>query len=206
MNFIEMLVLIPLWIRSISTEGLWGWIVRDFNSLNPFMNQVYFYTVTWAPEKLCPLSKVLIPLWIRSISTWVCCARMPRTESRCLNPFMNQVYFYTARRCEHRGRQGQPVLIPLWIRSISTWGIRWRWICTFWHWVLIPLWIRSISTHRAAEGKGRGIERVLIPLWIRSISTTSAPWYASSRAMCLNPFMNQVYFYVGVSEENQEEL
>ena len=138
--------------------------------LNPFMNQVYFYiSGAYGYSKFRP-GVVLIPLWIRSISTcwpWT----FPR-HHESLNPFMNQVYFYST--CPRRAywHEGE--------------------VCT----VLIPLWIRSISTFKGDIVKEALYTEVLIPLWIRSISTF-LPFFRNpgGYALRLNPFMNQVYFY-----------
>ena len=112
----------------------------------------------------------------------------------CLNPFMNQVYFYMFPAMA-RSNKTKGVLIPLWIRSISTI----REILTdkgFQALVLIPLWIRSISTRVLREALHWVCRLVLIPLWIRSISTPQCHMlFDQTGEICLNPFMNQVYFY-----------
>ena len=107
---------------------------------------------------------------------------------------MNQVYFYTMPTCRSMSWTTVPVLIPLWIRSISTLTCLPQ--LMRYALVLIPLWIRSISTRAHGKGLCRIRRRVLIPLWIRSISTPDPdPDQAHQRRARLNPFMNQVYFY-----------
>ena len=135
-------VLIPLWIRSISTLHLRK--LLDESSalcLNPFMNQVYFY------------------VW---------CSGWSEGGVKCLNPFMNQVYFYDhadAERGQHDGRLN-PFMNQVY----------------FYKRLLNSFNVKKLT--------------VLIPLWIRSISTYEACVYHESYAeYCLNPFMNQVYFY-----------
>ena len=81
---------------------------------------------------------------------------------------MNQVYFY------HNANV-----------QVTVWNIG----------VLIPLWIRSIFTRgQDAVYRNQGAV-VLIPLWIRSIFTAYLLGTQGKQALCLNPFMNQVYFY-----------
>mgnify|MGYP007025997391 CR=1 FL=1 len=61
------------------------------------MNQVYFYN-GFCDDHQDKYKDVLIPLWIRSISTITDEATILRTVADCLNPFMNQVYFYASTR------------------------------------------------------------------------------------------------------------
>ena len=91
-------VLIPLRIRSISTLLLSRQRHCTLTScLNPFENQVYFHGL-WA---------------IGGIYLGIAAG---------LNPFENQVYFHREYQTED-GRTVREVLIPLRIRSISTWTL-----------------------------------------------------------------------------------
>ena len=137
--------------------------------LNPFMNQVYFYTAHGLRSH-CALRRVLIPLWIRSISTWKRCWWTPRPVA-CLNPFMNQVYFYQM-------SYGQ-----------ALWGC---------HKVLIPLWIRSIST-RDGDSLNHVVNPRLNP-FMNQVYFYDGVRIIKDLSFGLNPFMNQVYFYYSPSD------
>ena len=61
-------------------------------SLNPFMNQVYFYTVIDFGKELraACLNPFMNQVYFYTLAT----ATLPAPTPQSLNPFMNQVYFY----------------------------------------------------------------------------------------------------------------
>ena len=63
---------------------------------------------------------VLIPLRIRSISTIIQRFFNRDGSPKCLNPFENQVYFHARNLPKPSACSQMSVLIPLRIRSIST--------------------------------------------------------------------------------------
>ena len=69
--------------------------------LNPFENQVYFYIFDVFLVREC-LRTVLIPLRIRSISTAEDTGLIVSALTASLNPFENQVYFYSWKRWKQR--------------------------------------------------------------------------------------------------------
>ena len=92
-------------------------------SLNPFENQVYFYRKDAQSAEQPATDDVLIPLRIRSISTVLHVSEEWPQLYRRLNPFENQVYFYFWTSPHIPQTTKNNVLIPLRIRSISTYWV-----------------------------------------------------------------------------------